>query len=231
MAFVQPECSRIPPVNEFAIRFPKGSKVDQNFLPEGTDSDRGLPEKIPDKTPVTELLKLWASGDKEALDRLIGLVHVELRQLARRRMRMLPDDSSMQPTALVNEVYLRLVAVQEVQWQDRTHFFAIAARIMRQIATDAARHHGRAKRGAGWQRIKIEDSDVPASDRSEDILAVDDALNRLAAIDERRARVVELRFFGGLSNSEIAAVLAVSVETVKRDWSFAKLWLAREMKP
>ncbi len=192
--------------------------------------DASGPDNTPARAPVTELLKLWGRGDREAFDRLMDIVHEELRQLARRRMRLLPDDSLMQPTALVNEVYLRLVDADQVQWQDRAHFFAIAARLMRQVATDAARHAGRAKRGGGWQRISLDDSDIPSAQRDEDILAVDDALNRLAALDERRAQVVELRFFGGLSNTEIATALDVSVETVKRDWSFAKLWLAREMK-
>jgi RNA polymerase sigma-70 factor (ECF subfamily) len=179
--------------------------------------------------PVTELLKLWGRGDREAFDRLMDIVHEELRQLARRRMRLLPEDSLMQPTALVNEVYLRLVDADQVQWQDRAHFFAIAARLMRQVATDAARHSSRAKHGGGWHRISLDDSDIPSAQRDEDILAVDDALNRLSALDERRAQVVELRFFGGMNNAEIAAALNVSVETVKRDWTFAKLWLAREM--
>jgi RNA polymerase sigma factor (TIGR02999 family) len=143
-------------------------------------------------------------------------------------MRLLPEDSSLQPTALVNEVYMRLVDADKVQWNDRTHFFAIAARIMRQIATDSARHYGRAKRGGGWHRIALEDSDAPSSERSEDMLAVDEALNRLAALDERRGQVVELRFFGGLNNPEIAEALGVSVETVKGG-AFAKLWLAREI--
>ena len=189
-----------------------------------------VPENDPGKAPVTELLKLWGQGDRDAFDRLVDIVHEELRQLARRRMRLLPEDSSLQPTAMVNEVYLRLVSADQVQWQDRTHFFAIAARLMRQVATDSARHHGRAKRGGGWRRIALEDSDIPSAQREGDILAVDEVLTRLAALDERRAQVVELRFFGGLSNTEIAAALDVSVETVKRDWSFAKLWLAREMK-
>ncbi|HKE27414.1 MAG TPA: ECF-type sigma factor [Bryobacteraceae bacterium] len=189
-----------------------------------------VPEKDPAKARVTELLKLWGQGDRDAFDRLVDIVHEELRQLARRRMRLLPEDSSLQPTAMVNEVYLRLVDAGQVEWQDRTHFFAIAARLMRQVATDSARHHGRAKRGAGWQRIALEDCDIPSAQREEDILAVDEALTRLAALDERRAQVVELRFFGGLSHTEIAAALDVSVKTVKREWSFAKLWLAREMK-
>jgi len=179
---------------------------------------------------ITELLKQWGAGDKLALDQLIELVYEDLRQLARRRARSLPADSSMRPTALVNEVYLRLVDASQVSWNDRTHFFAIAARLMRQVVTDSARVHGREKRGGGWQRIAIEDSNIPAARQELDVLALDEALDRLAAADARKAQVVELRVFGGLSNGEIAEVLAVSVDTIKRDWSFAKLWLARELK-
>jgi RNA polymerase sigma factor (TIGR02999 family) len=179
---------------------------------------------------ITELLKQWSAGDKLALDQLIELVYEDLRQLARRRARSLPADSSMQPTVLVNEVYLRLVDASQVSWNDRTHFFAIAARLMRQVVTDSARVHGREKRGGGWQRIAIEDSNLPAASQELDVLALDEALDRLAAADARKAQVVELRIFGGLSNGEIAEVLAVSVDTIKRDWSFAKLWLARELK-
>jgi RNA polymerase sigma factor (TIGR02999 family) len=136
----------------------------------------------------------------------------------------------MQPTALVNEVYLRLVDANRVSWQDRTHFFAISAKLMRQVITDSVRFHGREKRGAGWQRIPLEDSNIPAGGPALDVVALDDALNRLAAVDPRKAQVVELRVFGGLGNNEIAEVVGVSIDTVKRDWSFAKLWLARELK-
>lgn len=187
--------------------------------------DRDLREK----DSVTALLRQWGEGDREAFDRLTDMVHGDLRQLARRRMRLLPADSSIQATALVNEVYLRLVDADQVAWRDRAHFFAIAARLMRQIAADSARFHGRAKRGAGWQRIALEDSDIPSSGQGPDILALDLALNRLTAIDARKAQVVELRFFGGLTNHEIAEVLQVSVNTIKRDWSFSRLWLAREI--
>jgi RNA polymerase sigma-70 factor, ECF subfamily len=179
---------------------------------------------------ITQLLKQWNSGDKLALDRIVELVYEDLRRLARRRARSLPADSSIQPTALVNEVYLRLVDASQVNWQDRTHFFAIAARLMRQVATDSARLRGREKRGGGWQRIAIEDSNLPAARQEIDVLALDEAINRLAAADARKAQVVELRVYGGLSNGEIAEVLAVSVDTIKRDWTFARLWLARELK-
>lgn len=180
--------------------------------------------------PVTELLRLWTAGDKLALDRLTGLVYSDLRRIARHRARFLAPDSSIQPTALVNEVYLKLVGADPVAWRDRAHFFAIASHLMRVVAADSARFHGRAKRGGGWQRIALEDSEIPSSEREPDVLALDDALNRLAEIDQRKVRVVEMRFFGGLSNNEIAEALGVSVDTVKRDWSFTKLWLSREIK-
>jgi len=183
-----------------------------------------------EKAPVTLLLQQWSTGDRLALDRLMELVYEDLRKLARGRMRSVPPESSMQPTALVNEVYLRLVDANHVNWHDRTHFFAIAARLMRQVAVDSARMHGRAKRGAGWNRISLEDSEVPSDGSVHDLLELDEALNRLAAADERKAAVVEMRVFGGLNHGEIAEVVGVSVDTVKRDWSFARLWLARELK-
>ena len=179
---------------------------------------------------ITQLLQQWNSGDKLALDRIVELVYEDLRRLARRRARSLPADSSIQPTALVNEVYLRLVDASQVSWKDRAHFFAIVARLMRQVVTDSARFRGREKRGGGWQRIAIEDSNLPAARQEIDVLALDEAINRLAAADARKAQVVELRVYGGLSNGEIAEVLAVSVDTIKRDWTFARLWLARELK-
>lgn len=184
----------------------------------------------PAKAPITELLRLWSAGDKIALDHLTGLVYNDLRRIARRRARLQPSESSIQPTALVNEVYLRLVGADPVAWRDRAHFFAIAGHLMRLIAADAARLRGRAKRGGGWQRIALDDSDFPCSEREPDVLALDEALNRLSEIDPRKVQVVEMRFFGGLANNEIAEVLSVSIDTVKRDWNFAKLWLAREMK-
>jgi RNA polymerase sigma factor (TIGR02999 family) len=179
---------------------------------------------------ITSLLQRWSAGDKLALDRLTELVYKDLHKLARRRVQSLPADSSMQPTALVNELYLRLVDASRVSWQDRTHFFAIAARLMRQVITDSARFHGREKRGSGWQRIAFEEFSLPCGRPELDVLALDEALNRLAAVGGRKAQVVEMRVFAGLANGEIAEVLGVSVDTIKRDWSFAKLWLARELK-
>ena len=184
----------------------------------------------PCEAPITELLRLWSAGDKLALDRLTDVVYADLRRIARHRVRFLGADSSIQPTALVNEVYLRLVGTDRVAWRDRAHFFAIAAHLMRLIAADSARFRGRAKRGAGWQRIALEDSDIPASERQLDVLVLDEALHHLSEIDPRKVQVVEMRFFGGLMNNEIAEVLNISVDTVKRDWNFARLWLSREMK-
>jgi RNA polymerase sigma-70 factor (ECF subfamily) len=183
----------------------------------------------PDKHPVTELLQAWSKGDRAALDQLLPLVHDDLRRLARQRLYSLAPGSSMPATALVNEAYLRLVDAGEVDYRNRAHFFAICATLMRQIVIDQARTRSREKRGGDWRRISIEDSDVPAPDNDESMLALDEAMNRLASVDERKARVVELRFFAGMTNGEIAEVAGVSVDTVKRDWTFAKLWLAREL--
>ena len=181
-------------------------------------------------TPVTELLQDWSRGDKAALDQLLPMIHSDLRTLARRRLRAMPAGSSMQATALVNELYLRLVDARKVSFRDRAHFFAITAKLMRQIVIDEARKRNRIKRGGDWQRIALADSEIPTADSDESLLALDEAMGRLAAIDDRKARVVELRFFAGMTNGEIAEVADVSVDTVKRDWTFAKLWLARELR-
>jgi len=180
--------------------------------------------------PVTQLLRLWAHGDRDAFHQLLPIVHQDLQRLARRRMRQLPSGSTLQATALVNEVYLRLIDAAKINWQDRAHFFAIAAKLMRQVAADGARARGRAKRGGGWERVALESAEPRSPLPDINLIALDEALDRLAQIDERKARVVEMRFFGGLENAEIAEVLGVSVDTVKRDWNFAKLWLAREIK-
>lgn len=183
-----------------------------------------------DRNPVTHLLQEWGRGNQEAFDQLLPIVHEDLRRLARSRMRLLPVGSTLQPTALVNEVYLRLIDAAKVRWQDRAHFFAIAAKLMRQVATDNARQRNAAKRGGGWQRVDFEQADPPSPLPDMDLISLDEALDRLAELDARKARVVELRFFAGLENAEIAEVLSVSVDTVKRDWNFAKLWLARQVK-
>jgi RNA polymerase sigma factor (TIGR02999 family) len=182
------------------------------------------------QTLVTELLRAWSRGDRAALDLLLPLVHNDLRRLASRRLQSLAPGSSMQATALVNEAYLRLVDAGRVDFRDRAHFFAVSAILMREIVIDQARARNREKRGGDWRRISLEDADIPSPDNDDSLLALDEAMNRLAAVDRRKARVVELRFFAGMTNGEIAEVSGVSIDTVKRDWTFAKLWLARELK-
>jgi RNA polymerase sigma factor (TIGR02999 family) len=179
---------------------------------------------------VTALLLAWGQGDPAALDRLIPFVEAELRRLARRYMRHERAGHTLQPTALVNEVYLKLVAVRQVQWLDRSHFFAMSARLMRRILVDHARSRQSLKRGGGTSRVTLDEALAVSETPGEDVVAIDDALTALAAIDERKSRIVELRFFGGLSVEETAAVLTVSPETVMRDWKLAKVWLARELK-
>ena len=164
-----------------------------------------------------------------ALDRLLPLVHGELRRLAGRHMRHERAGHTLQASALVNEAYLRLIAVKQVQWQDRAHFFAMASRLMRRILVDAARAKGYQKRDAGQQRVSLDDADEVAGDRSQNFVALDDALNALEAVDARKCKVVEMRFFGGMSLEETAEALHLSVGTVKRDWRLAKAWLAREL--
>lgn len=183
-----------------------------------------------DKTPVTELLQAWSRGDRTALDQLVPLIHGNLRRLARQRLHSMAPGGSMQATALVNEMYLRLVDAGRVTFRDRAHFFAVSANLMRQIVIDQARTRSRVKRGGEWRRVSLEDSNLPKCNDDEGLLALDEAMNRLAAVDERKARVVELRFFAGMTNREIAEAAGISIDTVKRDWTFARLWLARELK-
>ena len=181
------------------------------------------------------LLKVWGSGESSALDRLIPLVYRELKRIARQHMRR-TDSGMMQTTALVHEAYLRLVDLSGVEWQNRAHFYALSARVMRGILVDAARARQAHKRGGLLRRINPGDgSDVsrvpdPASQRAAEILAIDDALDHLSKVNPRQMQVVEMRFFGGLSVEETAAVLEISPQTVKRDWTLAKAWLRREMR-
>jgi RNA polymerase sigma factor (TIGR02999 family) len=174
------------------------------------------------------LLLAWGQGEAEALDRLMPLVHQELYQLARRYMARERPDHTLQPTALVNEAYLRLIEISRVQWQNRAHFLAMAARVMRRILVDVARAHRNDKRGGGFVRVSL-DADFAAPDQPLELVALDEALQKLHAINPRQAQVVELHFFGGLTFEEAAEVLDVSRDTVKRDWRFAKLWLLREL--
>lgn len=178
---------------------------------------------------VTALLIKWRGGDDGAVKKLLPLVHEELRRLAKRHMAGERPGHLLQATALVNEVYLRLVDVRRVQWQDRAHFFAMAARLMRRVLVDFARAQRNQKRGGALHRVTFDQNLPVASDTPEDLIAIDEALRALAAEYERKAQVVELRFFGGLSVEETAEVLKISEETVMRDWKFAKNWLLREL--
>jgi RNA polymerase sigma-70 factor (ECF subfamily) len=177
---------------------------------------------------VTQLLVAWREGDDEALDKLTPLVYQELRRVARRHMGKERLGHTLQATALVNEVYLRLVDVKRVQWQDRAHFFAMAARLMRRVLVDAARARRYQKRG-GDARVVSFDEELLVPPSGPDLVTLDDALRALEAIDERKGKVVELRFFAGLSVEEAAAALGVSPETVTRDWKFARAWLRTEL--
>jgi len=178
---------------------------------------------------VTELLLAWGDGDLSALDQLIPLVHAELRQIAARCMARERPGHTLQPTALVNEVYLRLVDVERIRWQNRAHFLAVAARLMRRILVDFARSRGYQKRGGGGQRVAFDEALVVDIGRGHDLLALDDALDELARVDERQSQIVVMRFFAGLTVEEIAGVLEISPATVMRDWKLAKAWLLREL--
>jgi RNA polymerase sigma-70 factor (ECF subfamily) len=179
---------------------------------------------------VTALLLQWGKGDEAALDRLIPLVHQELHRIARRCMVGEGSGHTLQATALLNEAYLRLVDGKAVTWTDRAHFFAVSARIMRRILVDHARARRTLKRGGAEARVTLDEALVVSKELPHDFVALDDALQALAAFDERKSRVIELRFFAGLSVEETAAVLEVSPDTVMRDWRLAKAWLQGEMR-
>lgn len=178
---------------------------------------------------VTQLLVAWSEGDESALDRLIPLVNEELRRLAHHYISGERAGHTLQTTALVNEAYLRLVDSSRVQWHDRAHFFAVSAQLMRRILVDYARARRSQKRGGEMTRVSLTGAPPIAYQREPDLVALDDALSTLAAIDPRKGRVIELRFFGGLSVEETAEVLEVSTDTVMRDWRLAKSWLLREL--
>jgi len=178
---------------------------------------------------VTQLLQAWSEGDEGALQKLMPLVYKELHRLARRYMGGERSGHTLQTSALVNEAYLRLVDVQKVNWQNRAHFFAVSAQLMRRVLVDFARSRRSLKRGGDAPTVSLEESLVLSRGRGADLVALDDALKALAAMDPRRSRVVELRFFGGLSAEESAEVLKVSAETVMHDWKLAKVWLLREL--
>jgi RNA polymerase sigma factor (TIGR02999 family) len=178
---------------------------------------------------ITDLLHAWSTGDSEALERLTPFVYEELHRAARRHMLREAPNHTLQTTALINEVYLRLVDLRGITWQNRAHFYAICARLMRRILIDLARARRYLKRGGGAIQLSIDNTLTVWREPPADIVALDEALNALANVDHRKSEVVELRFFGGLRVVEIAEILRVSEETVKRDWRLAKLWLLREL--
>jgi len=183
----------------------------------------------PEPAEVTGLLRAWSSGDEAAMDRLASLVYDELRRIARRYMRNERAGQTLQTTALVNEVYLRLVDVKNVDWNHRAQFFAISAQMMRRILVDSARARGSRKRGGGAEKVNVDEVAVLSPEPDRAILAVDSALEEFAKLAPRQAKVVELRYFGGLSADQIAEVMQTSTRTIERDWQFAKSWLMREL--
>jgi RNA polymerase sigma factor (TIGR02999 family) len=193
------------------------------------NSGTGLSMGAPDSQQITGLLRAWGAGDQVARDQLVPLLHRELKRIAKSYMRRERTGHTLQPTALVNEAFLRLVDVHDVQWQDRAHFFAVAAQIMRRILVNHALARGAGKRGGGLRPAALDEALVVSPERDSEIVALDEALEALAKRDPRKAQVVDLRFFGGLSVEETAAVLKVSEQTVLRDWRLSKSWLAREM--
>jgi RNA polymerase sigma-70 factor (ECF subfamily) len=184
--------------------------------------------QAPDNAQVSRLLRAWGDGDRAALDQLTPIVYEELRRLARGYMRGERPGHSLQTTALVNEAYMRLVDYKGMLWQNRAHFFAVSAQLMRRILVEHARRHN-LKRGGGVQHVSLDETAIVGGDRAADLVALDDAMDALAQLDARKAQVVEMRFFGGLSVEETAEVLKVSSVTVMRDWSTAKAWLYREL--
>src|SRR5437667_1464752 len=182
----------------------------------------------PSSGEVSKLLRAWTDGDRGALDRLTPIVYDELHGLAQRYMKRERPGHSLQTTALVNEAYMRLVDYKRMQWQNRAHFFAVSAQLMRRILVEHARRHN-LKRGGGVPHVSLEEAAVVGGARAADLVALDDAMNALARLDPRKVQVVEMRFFGGLSVEETAEVLKVSIVTVMRDWSTAKAWLYREL--
>jgi RNA polymerase sigma factor (TIGR02999 family) len=195
---------------------------------EGTDTRNPGPEPAP-ASEVTQLLRAWSQGDSRALEQLTPLVYRELYRRAHWHMSRERPGHTLQTTALVNEVYVRMVDLRGVSWRDRAHFFAMSSRLIRRVLIDAARSRGALKRGADAPHVVLDEALV-STERGAELVALDDALTALAELDHRKSRVVELRFFGGLGVEETAEVLKVSPETVKRDWKLAKAWLRREMR-
>jgi len=184
---------------------------------------------MPAPKEVTQLLIAWGNGDREALDKLVPLVYDELRRIARRYMEREPAGHTLQTTALVNEAYLRLIEQKGMKWQNRAHFFAISAQLMRRILVSMARARHANKRGGDARQVSLDEALVVSEERAAELVALDEAMNELAALDPRRSRVVELRYFGGLSVEETAEVLKISPETVMREWKRAKAWLYTQL--
>ena len=185
----------------------------------------------PAREEVTRLLVDWNATDSEAAARLMPIVYDELRQLARKYLQRERPDHTLQATGLVHEAYLRLVDQGTTTWQNRAHFFGVAAQVMRRVLVDHARNRRAEKRAGGWEKLALDDAIDSSAERSVDLIALDDALKDLSALDARQSQIVELRFFGGLTNEEIAEVLQISPRTVKREWRMAKAWLRREIMP
>ncbi len=183
----------------------------------------------PSTQDVTQLLLAWGNGEQAAFDQLMPLVYEELRKQAKRYMRQQRPGHTLQTTALVNEAYLQLIRSDQVRWQNRAHFFAISAQLMRRILVDSARARLNLKRGGAAHRITLDDTLQLAAERGADLVALDDALNTLAGLNERQSKIVELRYFGGLSEEEVAEVLQISERTVRRDWRVARAWLQTEL--
>jgi len=185
---------------------------------------------LPSTHEVTQLLQAWSAGDEQALEKLTPLVYRQLHRVAQRYMAGQRSDHTLQTTALVNEVYLRLVDCGQVRWQDRAHFFAVSAQLMRRILIDFARSRGYQKRGGAIPHLSLEEAPTLGCEPDANLVALDDALKGLAAVDERKSKIVELRFFGGLNVEETAEVLGVSSDTVLREWRLARAWLLRELR-
>lgn len=195
-----------------------------------------MPEPVPVQQEITEMLQAWSDGKREALDSLVPLVYEELHRQAHRYLRGERANHTLQTTALINEAYLRLAGQKDVAWQNRAHFFGIAANMMRRILVDYAKTKHRAKRGGKEAELPLEDAITMVAENTKDasqidLIALDSALDKLAAKDRQQARVVELRYFSGLTVEETAQVLGISTMTVKRDWNVAKAWLRREISP
>ena len=191
------------------------------------DSETKMSDEI--QHEVTQILHEWSDGDAEAPARLMPFVYDQLRRQARNYLAKERGEHTLQPTALVHEAYLRLVDQTRVSWQNRAHFYGIAANMMRRILVDHARAHATGKRGGAVVRLSIDDVQIPFEQRATDLIALDEALEKLAEFDERRSKIIELKFFGGLNDDEIAETLNVSRRTVLRDWKTARLWLYREL--